>query len=105
MKKEITQIDKISFANAFALLYGFVGFIVSAWVYLVALSSSIIYEHSGHVIDKIAVLNAGAFIFNELTSFFAVAVVGWILGFITTIAYNFLVKEIGGVKVTLKDVK
>ncbi|MDD5528046.1 MAG: hypothetical protein PHO56_03685 [Patescibacteria group bacterium] len=100
---EIKKIKKISAANIVALLYALFGFTAS---FITSIYSLIVFVREKQLADKLSIYiltNLGLSFLIALAAAIAAGIAGWLLGFITAAFYNFLAKNIGGVKIELAD--
>ncbi|MFH1255254.1 MAG: hypothetical protein V1667_02180 [bacterium] len=101
--KEIKKINAISFANAAALMYGFVGFFASFVLAVSVIAFLIANENSGGSIILITLFNIGAGLLLGILSFAFTASIGWIMGYAAAGIYNWFAKRSGGIKIELAD--
>jgi hypothetical protein len=99
--QEIKKIKILSLANIAALIYALLGFLISLAAFIFSLVKVILEkETAGRLLYFIAVNLGLAFLFSLVAAIIAGAV-GWLIGLIVSSWYNFLAREIGGVKVEL----
>ena len=100
---EIKKIKKISLANIAGLLYALFGLITS---FSVSIHFLIIIIREKQIAGKLAIYiltNLGLAFLIAIAAAIIAGAIGWLLGFITAIFYNFIAREIGGVKVELAE--
>jgi hypothetical protein len=100
---EIKKIKKIPAANIIALLYAAFGFIASFTTSIYSLVLAVAHHNvSGKAFIYIST-NVGLGFLIALAVAVIAAVFGWLLGIIGAAFYNFISKNIGGIKIELAD--
>jgi hypothetical protein len=100
---EVKKIKKLSLANIAALLYGLFGFIISFATLICALVKVILEKNITDQLAKFIFMNLGLDFLLSLAAAIIAGVIGWFIGLIASGFYNFLAKNIGGVKIELSD--
>ena len=100
---EIKKIKILSAANIAALLYALFGFAGS----LIASGYSlVIFVRNNNINNKMALYiltNIGIDFLIALAAAVIAGIFGWLLGLIAAAFYNFIAKNIGGIKIELAD--
>lgn len=101
--QEIKKIKKLSIANIVALLYALFGFVASFAASIYALVVVITQKETAGKIYLYLLTNIGLGFLIALAAAIIAGAVGWLLAFVAAAFYNFLAKNIGGVKVELAE--
>jgi hypothetical protein len=100
---EIKKIAKLPLANIAAMLYALFGFAGSL---IVSIYSLIIFIREKNINGKTAgyiFTNLGLDFLIALAAAIIAGIIGWLLGIIAAAFYNFIAKNIGGIKIELTD--
>jgi len=100
---EIKKIAKLPLANIAALLYALFAFAGSL---IVSIYSLIIFIRAKNISGKTAgyiLTNLGLDFLIALAAAIIAGIIGWLLGIIAAAFYNFIAKNIGGIKIELAD--
>jgi hypothetical protein len=100
---EIKKIKKLSIANIVALLYALFGFVASFAASIYALVVVITEKETTCKIYLYVLTNIGLGFLIALAAAIIAGAVGWLLALVAAAFYNFLAKNIGGIKVELAD--
>ena len=101
--KEIKKIDKRSLAKIYALIYGLIGFIIALIVAVSAILNIVLHKDFQGSIFLVTLYNTGAGLVLAVFTALLTALLGWCLGYISALLYNWFAKNVGGVKVELMD--
>ncbi|MDD5071826.1 MAG: hypothetical protein PHQ42_03770 [Patescibacteria group bacterium] len=101
--KEIKRIKNFSLAKITAAIYGLVGFFTAIAVAIITMANIIIREGASGSVFLIALFNLGMGILIGLATAAASAIVGWIIGFLTSAFYNMFSERLGGIKLDLEE--
>ncbi|MDD5032434.1 MAG: hypothetical protein PHR36_05370 [Patescibacteria group bacterium] len=101
--KEIKKIKNLSLAKVTAAIYGFMGFLTAIVIAILTMANIIIKEDFSGSVLLIALFNLGMGILIGLVTAVAMAVAGWIIGFLTAAFYNFFAKHLGGLEFELEE--
>jgi hypothetical protein len=100
---EIKKIAKLPLANIAALIYALFAFASSL---IVSIYSLIIFIREKNISGKTAgyiLTNLGLDFLIALSAAIIAGIIGWLLGIIAAAFYNFIAKNIGGIKIELAD--
>jgi ABC-type sulfate transport system permease component len=100
---EIKKIKKLSLANIVALFYALFGFVVPLAALVHALVKVIYEKETAGKLTSYIFINLGVDFLISLAVAVGAGIIGWLIGFIMAGFYNFLAREIGGVKIELAD--
>lgn len=101
--KEIKKIKNLSLANITAAIYGLVGFFIALAAAVFTMANIIRQSGFNGSVFLVALFNLGAGILVGLAVAAIMAVLGWILGFITSAFYNMFAARLGGVEIELAE--
>jgi hypothetical protein len=100
---EIKKIAKLPLANIAALLYALFAFAGSL---IVSIYSLIVFIQTKNISGKTAgyiLTNLGLDFLIALAAAIIAGIIGWLFGIIAAAFYNFIAKNIGGIKIELSD--
>jgi|GEM_PF-1604029 hypothetical protein len=100
---EVKKISKLSLANIAALLYALFGFIVSFTALIYTLIKVILEKETAGKLAQYIFINLGLDFLIALGVAVIAGIIGWLVGLIAAAFYNFLAREIGGIKIEFLD--
>jgi hypothetical protein len=100
---EIKKIAKLSLANIAALLYALFGFFASFAALIYSLIKVILEKETAGKLVQYIFINLGVDFLLSLGAAFIAGAIGWIVWFVASVFYNFIAKNIGGIKIELAD--
>jgi len=103
--KEVKRIKNLSLAKITAAIYGLVGFFVAIIVAIMTMTNIIVREDFSGSVLLITLFNLGVGILIGLATAVAMAIIGWIIGFLTSAFYNMFARRLGGIKIELEEVE
>ena len=101
--KEIKSIDRMSLAKITALIYGLIGFFTALIVAATTAISIIASKDFQGSHALIIVYNFGAGLLVGVLTAFVTAGLGWVIGYIMAIIYNWFAGKVGGIKVEFSE--
>jgi len=101
--KELKKIKKLSLAKITAAIYGLVGFFIAIAVAILTMTNIVIREDFSGSVLLITLFNFGVGILIGLATAVAMAIVGWIIGFLASAFYNMFARRLGGIKIDLVE--
>lgn len=99
--KEVKNIDKKSLAKITALIYGLVGFFTALIVATTTAVSIITNKDFQGSLALVIAYNFGAGLLVGVLTALITAGLGWVIGYIMAILYNWFAGKVGGIKVEL----
>jgi hypothetical protein len=102
--QEIKSISKFSLAKITALIYGLVGFFVALAVAVSSTVNIILQKDFQGSVILVTLFNIGAGLLLGVLTALVTAVLGWVIGLVGALIYNWFAKKGGGVKVELSKV-
>jgi hypothetical protein len=100
---EVKKIAKLSLANIAALLYALFGFIASFAALVYGFIKVILEKETAGKLAQYIFINLGVDFLLSLGLAIIAGAFGWLIGLIASGCYNFLAREIGGVKIEFSD--
>ncbi len=101
--QEIKKIKKLSVANIAGLIYALFGFIISFAASIYALVLVLLEKQTAGKLLIYISTSLGLNFLIALAVALIAGAIGWLVGLIAAAFYNFLAKNIGGVKIDLAD--
>jgi hypothetical protein len=101
--QEIKKIKKLSLANLAAFLCAFFAFIIIFSVFIGLIARVVREKETAGKLAKFIFINLGVDFLISLGAAIAVGIAAWVIGFLAAAFYNFIAKNIGGVKVEIID--
>ncbi|MDD4902334.1 MAG: hypothetical protein PHE24_04300 [Patescibacteria group bacterium] len=101
--QEIKKIKKLSLANIIALIYALFGFVASFSVTIYSLLTVITQKPMADKLLIYMATNLGLGFLIALAAALIAGIMGWLLGLVIAACYNYLARQIGGVKVELTE--
>ena len=100
---EIKKIKILSLANIAGLLYALLGFLVFFAEFIYSLVKVILEKDTTGRLAYYILVNLGLAFLSSLVVAIIAGAAGWLIGLIAASWYNFLAREIGGVKIELAE--
>ncbi|KKR91489.1 MAG: hypothetical protein UU95_C0002G0042 [Parcubacteria group bacterium GW2011_GWC2_42_12] len=97
--KEIKNINKKSLARITALIYGLVGFFIALAVAISTMANIMMQKDFQGSVILVTLFNVGAGLLIGVLTALLTAALGWIMGYLEAIIYNWFAGKVGGVKV------
>src|SRR3989338_921220 len=97
--KEIKNINKKSLARITALIYGLVGFFIALAVAISTMANIMMQKDFQGSVILVTLFNVGAGLLIGVLTALLTAALGWVMGYLEAIIYNWFAGKVGGVKV------
>ncbi|HTW96916.1 MAG TPA: hypothetical protein VMD74_04645 [Candidatus Methylomirabilis sp.] len=101
--QEIKRIKKLSLAKIVALAWALLAFIISFGFFIYSLVKIILEKNITSRLAYFIAVNLGLAFLSSLVVAIIAAAIGWLIGLLVSSWYNFIAREIGGVKIELAE--